>query len=120
VTLIQFLLMTIPVLAVCWMVIGGAGKFGRFARLATLVALATMCLWLVVPWEQSFRNELYTIYLISVLLFEAGIVATGTLSLFAEPPWPGWVKRLVRMLGIILALLWGFSLLFGVGVLFSL
>jgi hypothetical protein len=119
-TLIQFVLLTLPVLAVCWMVIVGAGKFGRFARLVRLLALATMCLWFLVPWERSFSSELYTIYLVGVMLFEAGIVATGTLSLFAEPPWPGWVKRLVSTLGIVLALLWGFSLLFGVGVLLSL
>ena len=80
----------------------------------------TAALWFLLPFERHVSGDNYSLYLFAMALFQAGIVAAAILALFATPVWPRWLIWTVRVIGMGLALVWGFNLLFMAGVLFSL
>ena len=117
--IIQFLLMTPPMLAVCWLTFAGAGRFGALAFLVRVASIVTFALWCVFPLEQFISGKHYSSYLVAMALFQSGIVIVGILAFFSKPAWPQWAIWLVRIIGAFLALMWGFNLVFMMGVLFA-
>ena len=118
-SIVLFLLMTPLTLAVCWLIVAGAGRFGNMALPVRVLSVVTVILWCLLPFERLISGDRYSLYLVAMSLFQAGIVAAGILALFATPAWPRWIIWLVRIGGMALALLWGFNLLFMAGVLLS-